>query len=81
MSEKPLNPELFEWVAKWNQKTGATDSICYETDVTLRDLFAACIAIGIAILRDENGDLYASDLVAGQAYKIANAMLEEREKP
>ena len=59
MSERPFNPELFERIVFKGE--------AYETDITLRDLFAA-----MAMLSTFNS--------CEQCYRIADTMLQEREK-
>lgn len=77
MREKPFNPELFEWL-KRPTAVGEVENV-YETDITLRDLFAAAALAG--------GLANAKEPMAGHAwwaegaYLFADAMLEVREKP
>ncbi len=66
MSEKPYNPELFE---------GESPGLL-QTDVTLRDLFAASVLHGLAGKTSTN----KAGRVAKVAYEFADAMLAEREK-
>lgn len=72
--KKPNNPHLFDGI-----ETGAY------TQITLRDLFAAFALVAIDI-NEKRREAYSSagkatvDLVAGQAYALADAMLRKREE-
>ena len=78
---KPKNPPLFWGLSELaRKKMGPTQAECaakFGTDITLRDLFAA-----FAIF---NGDsalekYIAAKVLAESAYKLADAMLEARQR-
>jgi len=61
------NPKLFKFVDRLG------DVKRYETDITLRDLFAMHALANLACCEENT-----PDGVAGVAYEIADAMLEAR---
>ena len=68
---RAFNPELFQHV----YLDADESKIVHETDVTLRDLFAAA---AMSFLRGR--EFEKTSEVALSAYDIADSMLEEREK-
>ncbi len=70
MSERPDNPKLFQWARLGDVERG-------ETDITLRDFFAAAALAGLRT-NDPGDTTYEVD--AQDAYRSADAMLQEREK-
>ena len=75
MDEKPLNPELFEHIICFEGDPDVAPPQAvphYETDITLRDLFAAAALATVHAIKIED--------LAPLCYCIADAMLAEREK-
>jgi len=75
---KPYNPQLFDWL-KRETSEGKVENV-YETDVTLRDLFAAFAMTGLYASGTVEKRAHTYDKVAHTAYEMAEAMLIEREK-
>ena len=75
---KPYNPEVFQAVRE-SYSPGEEHRI-YETDVTLRDLFAACAMNGLYASGAVVKHAHTFDKVAHAAYEMADPMLAEREK-
>lgn len=48
--------------------------------VTLRDLFAAAALAGLALNANEDGSVEMLTHISGRAYRLADAMLRERER-
>ena len=72
---KPYNPELFE-----RGLLLANDVPGYDTDITLRDLFAAYAMNGLYSRHEAMKTTPTFEQVAHTAYDMADAMLTEREK-
>ena len=53
------------------------DGVKYQTGMTLRDYFAAKAMQGM--LSENSGIRYPTDELVGFAYKVADAMMKERE--
>ena len=82
MSEKPYKPELFRGVIVEDAIAGHQPVYCLETDITLRDLFAAAALTGL-IAADIRAGLKAHEVLPAHvrvAFDFSDLMLAEREK-
>lgn len=70
------NPKLWSYLMSNGARTQHPGSSAPQTEITLRDLFAAAAHIGIRITNPTIG----TEVAAREAYEQADAMLAEREK-
>ena len=70
-------------VAAYTLDTSSKPMLMVKDGMTLRDYFAAKAMQGICASKDEAGVLlqHGHEWIAQEAYRIAVAMLKEREKP